>query len=413
MKESLHYCSPAHGGWGPIRMTQLVPESQLLFCCPSACFRHGALGAFQHGYKNRMAYLYLTREDIIRGYDDILLEGAEEYLCRLEGRLKVLFLFVSCLDDFIGTDLEAILAELSERHPEIMFRACHMNPIAADTKLPPLVTAYQSMMSLLPTAATKRRAVGLFGTNVKLPVSSDLRILLNRIGEELMELPDMEDFAAFQRLGSVRAAIITEPYAKPGASRLAERNRIPALFQPVSYSLSEIKQNYEALGQALGHDFSGELIDWEGKAEAEIAKTREALGGLPLLISDSAVRRPFALAEALHAYGFCVREVSLSKLLPIEREAKTRLTECLPSLRIREALAPERTLDYTQQERSDTLAIGSEVAYYAGSRHLLDLASDEGMYGYDGLIRLMRGLRESAAEEADLRASIEAYGGIV
>ena len=209
MKESLHYCSPAHGGWGPIRMTQLVPESQLLFCCPSACFRHGALGAFQHGYKNRMAYLYLTREDIIRGYDDILLEGAEEYLCRLEGRLKVLFLFVSCLDDFIGTDLEAILAELSERHPEIMFRACHMNPIAADTKLPPLVTAYQSMMSLLPTAATKRRAVGLFGTNVKLPVSSDLRILLNRIGEELMELPDMEDFAAFQRLGSVRAAIIT------------------------------------------------------------------------------------------------------------------------------------------------------------------------------------------------------------
>ena len=105
MKESLHYCSPAHGGWGPIRMTQLVPESQLLFCCPSACFRHGALGAFQHGYKNRMAYLYLTREDIIRGYDDILLEGAEEYLCRLEGRLKVLFLFVSCLDDFIGTDL--------------------------------------------------------------------------------------------------------------------------------------------------------------------------------------------------------------------------------------------------------------------------------------------------------------------
>ena len=98
MKESLHYCSPAHGGWGPIRMTQLVPESQLLFCCPSACFRHGALGAFQHGYKNRMAYLYLTREDIIRGYDDILLEGAEEYLCRLEGRLKVLFLFVSCLD---------------------------------------------------------------------------------------------------------------------------------------------------------------------------------------------------------------------------------------------------------------------------------------------------------------------------
>lgn len=44
-EKTLHYTSPGHGGWGIIRVAALIPESYLLFICPSACFRHGALGA--------------------------------------------------------------------------------------------------------------------------------------------------------------------------------------------------------------------------------------------------------------------------------------------------------------------------------------------------------------------------------
>lgn len=107
-EKTLHYTSPGHGGWGIIRVAALIPESYLLFICPSACFRHGALGAIQHGYKNRISYLYITPADIVEGYDRIIEEGTAELLEGTKEKIKVLFLFVSCLDDFIGTDLDMV-----------------------------------------------------------------------------------------------------------------------------------------------------------------------------------------------------------------------------------------------------------------------------------------------------------------
>ena len=62
---SLHYCSPAHGGWGIVRVGMLIPESYQLFVCPSACGRHGALGAVKQGNKKRLSYLYIDEADII------------------------------------------------------------------------------------------------------------------------------------------------------------------------------------------------------------------------------------------------------------------------------------------------------------------------------------------------------------
>lgn len=47
--DTLHYSSPAHGGWGVVRTVMLVPESYRLFVCPFACGRHGAIGVAYQG----------------------------------------------------------------------------------------------------------------------------------------------------------------------------------------------------------------------------------------------------------------------------------------------------------------------------------------------------------------------------
>ena len=112
---NLCYCSPAHGGWGIIRVAALIPESYLLFVCPAACFRHGALGAIQHGYKNRISYLYIDQEDIVEGYDSLIEDGIDELLQRTKEKIKLLFVYVSCLDDFIGTDLDAVLEKIGKK----------------------------------------------------------------------------------------------------------------------------------------------------------------------------------------------------------------------------------------------------------------------------------------------------------
>ena len=53
-ENTLHYSSHGHGDWGVVRIGMLLPESVQLFVCPSACGRHGAIGAMHQGLKDRL-----------------------------------------------------------------------------------------------------------------------------------------------------------------------------------------------------------------------------------------------------------------------------------------------------------------------------------------------------------------------
>lgn len=133
-ENTLCYTAPSHGDWGIVRIAALVPEVHLLFVSPSACGRHGALGALQHGFKDRVSYLAITREDIIAGYDGLVEEAVAELLRRKKPTPRAIMIFVSCLDDLIGTDLDSLCLRLHAAHPETEFRPAHMNPITLDSK---------------------------------------------------------------------------------------------------------------------------------------------------------------------------------------------------------------------------------------------------------------------------------------
>ena len=100
-EETLHYSSPAHGGWGVVRMGHLMPESYQLFVSPFACGRHGAISAYLQGRKNRVSYLYIDEWDIVSGgYEELILDAMDELLETLAERKrtpKVLMIFVSSL----------------------------------------------------------------------------------------------------------------------------------------------------------------------------------------------------------------------------------------------------------------------------------------------------------------------------
>lgn len=61
----------------------------------------------------------------------------------------------------------------------------------------------------------------------------------------------------------------------------------------------------------------------------------------------------------------------------------------------------------------ESLALGVEGAYLAGSRYVADLFNDEGNFGYDGIVRLMKILAAGAAAPTDLEALIGSYGLVV
>ena len=417
-EKTLNYSSPGHGGWGIIRVAALIPQSHQMFICPSACFRHGALGAVQHGYKNRTSYLYITPADIVAGYDSIIMEGADELLSK-DKSIKVLFLFVPCLDDFIGTDIESIAAQVQEKHPGIIVRACHMNPIAAETKKPPLVTTIQSMFSTIETTGHgSEDAVNLCGSFAGISKECELFDFLGDYGISVRQLDDYQGrtYENFCEMGRSKYNLIMRPAGKFAAEYMDAHYNTSSVTYMISYDLDELRDNYTEWASMLSknHIKTGNTfhIDkQEAAAKTAIEHALNKVGNLPVCVCSSAVLRPFSLAKALLKYGFNVKEVVVQELLPVDEAAYEYVCKNHPEIKITQPRHHKNAV--RNNEDTNCVAIGFEAAYLRQSDYVVDLAADEGMYGYYGVCRLMEMLEKSVEQKADLRKMIEEYGAVV
>ena len=87
--------------------------------------------------KDRLFYLYVDQKDIVDGYDDLIPHAVEEVLAVLKKRPRAFYIFVSCLDDLLGTDHEALRESLGKCIRTFIFSPAIMNPISLGSKTPP------------------------------------------------------------------------------------------------------------------------------------------------------------------------------------------------------------------------------------------------------------------------------------
>ncbi|MGL5434857.1 MAG: nitrogenase component 1 [Lachnospiraceae bacterium] len=411
---TLHYSSPGHGDWGVVRIGMLAPESCQLFVCPSACGRHGAIGAMKQQLKDRLFYLYVDQKDIISGYDDLILNAVLEVLEAIDWEPKVFFIFVSCLDDLIGTDREALLEQLDELYPQMKFRFCHMNPISLGSTTPPPVSIQNNLYSLLDEQGNTDAGINAIGNLVRTAPSSELYDFLEACGKTpLRHISDYQTMEAYQAMARSSASLVLGAPGRQAAGKLETRLGIPWLFTPITYDMEEIARQYRQISAFLtgSETVSFSFEDARIRAEKAIAEAREKLGDIPLIIDASAVCQPFGLARTLLLYGFTVKRVEAQDCMVFDSEHKAWLEEHHPEL---ELCKPEEHRAVLFDRRAeDTLAIGVEGAYLAGSRHVANLFNDEGMFGYDGICRLMALLIDAADHPVDLKALINNYGLVV
>lgn len=411
---TLQYATPAHGGWGVVRTGMLAPESYQLFICPFACGRHGALGAIKHGLKDRISYYYIDQSDIISGYDDAIPEAVDELLEQLEKRPRAMFVFVSCLDDLIGTDCDAVEEELSSRHPDILFRMAHMNPITMGSDEPPPIGIQKRIYSLLSEQPRRDGGINTIGNLVAIDAECELHQMLKQEGDHaLRHISQYQSFDEWQQMAESQANLVLMPAGMKAAQELEHRCQLPYLFLPVSYDLNVIAEQYRSIREFVktnsgaAYDFSADIRG----AEEAIQKTRAKLGNTPLILDSSAVLRPFSFAKALHGYGFAVKRIFAQEVLPSDREAFEWVQENLPQIDI---VQPQH-YDIVKYDKrfEDSLAIGYNAAYISDSQHIVNVFADEGMFGYYGVTKMMNLMAQAMDTTADLRALIEDYGLVV
>ena len=406
---TLHYESPAHGGWGLVRMAGLVPDVYMLFYTPAACGRHSSLGAYQNGIKDKVSYLFLSEEEIVSGsYEKQLVPAVDELLSALPKRPRCLLLFGGCIDDFLGTDYDALGKELAQRYPDIKFRFCHMNPIQLDSKNPPGITLFTNIYSML-EKREKRRQISFLGNNNVLDPESEIYTLLKLHGIEYRSLPDSKDFDTFLEMGSSSLNLVLSPRCLQSARKQQEELGIPYMPFLPCYDPDLIETFYrnfnERLEKISGRRIVFDTSEYRSRAEAELRETAEHLGSRRIAIDFQATVRPVTLARTLLRYGFNVSLLAVDAVSPFEKESFEYLRENYPELEVVNPLhhdAPK----YEYRCFGDSLCIGFDCGYMVGSEHIADLQEDNGFFGFAGITKLMAMLREAHDNSSDVNSII-------
>lgn len=413
---TLHYTSPAHGGWGVVRLGMLVPESYQLFVCPFACGRHGALGAIGHGLKDRLSYLYIDESDIVSGgYEDLIPEAVAELLDTLEKRPKVLMIFVSCLDDLLGTDHESILEVLREQHEDVRFTFCHMNPITLDMDNPPPVNIRRKMYGLLEPRESKKSQVNLIGNPVQIRPESELFGFLQALGvEQVNHIAQFETFEAYQHMAAAKWNLVVAPPAVKAAMDMKARLNIDFELVYTNYREEDILNTYKRLMEKLAdkEEVKFDLEQYQRKARQAVREAREAVGDRPVFIDYTAVVFPFAAARALCEAGFYVAGIFAQTAQGAEKEHADWIHEHMPEIQVLNPIAHDIPTKIGTFPK-DSLAIGFEAAYITRARHVYGLVNNEGNFGFDGLVRLMEGIVHGVQREEDLETLIKNYGLVI
>ena len=409
-ENTLCYTAPSHGDWGIVRIATEVPQTHLLFVAPAACGRHGALGAIQHGFKDKVSYLAITREDIISGYDALVEQAVSELLRRKHPTPRAVMIFVSCLDDLIGTDLDSLCQRLHAAHPSVEFQSAHMNPITLDSKKPPMVTTQSAMYSYL-HPAEHDSGVNMIGNLGAIDPHCELFDVLSGWGcTPTRHLLDFDTFDSYQSMARSRLNILMSPIASLAADQMQSRLGIPYTFLPVTYDPDEIAAEYEQLACALNKPLP-DMSARRAAAISEIETTRLALDGRPVWITAGSVMKPFGLARTLLKAGFNVETVVAQTALPIDRDALEWVRAEYPNVQI---VQPQHVNVIEFAHRSpDAVAIGFDAAYIAGAKRVVSITNDEGLFGYHGVMRLMQMLRSAAAQPCDLKQLIDDYGVVI
>lgn len=425
---TLHYCSPAHGGWGIVRTALLVPDSYVLFVCPAACGRHGAIAAIEQGYKDRVGYLCINENEIVLGgYEQEIRRGADEIMQRVHPRPQALIICVSCIDDLLGTDHEAALAEMEAAYG-VPVRLARMNPITLDSKLPPSHRIQRTMYEFLAPAPDCDRGVILLGSFRAPALDSELGRFLEACGHGPLRHPGLsENFAEFQSFSRSAAALLLRPEGTAAACDIDARLGIPSLAAPIAFSAGTVRERYRAIATFLdGLDGGGNpsqagipaaaerlLRDEAEAARAAAERARVALDGARVAVDSTATASPFDLALALVESGVNVVRVYAAKLPAHEASSFNLLARRKPDLIVANPSHARNHAGRPQRPLAD-VAIGLAAGYASMAPITIPLVFDERMYGFEGYRMVLNAVLAAVESgSADLERQIRDYGLVI
>lgn len=374
-----------------MRRTLRIPESHTLHVCPSSCGRRQGIRALRNGIANEVSFLRLSLADVVSGdYLALVEDAVDELAATLDPRPRVMSLFVNCIDDFLGTDERSLVASLSARHPDIRFTLSHIAPIAAKDGKPTARSSHVRLYELIDPPDAKDAATAFVGAFEPLPSSCEIMRVLDAFGAgEARDLTMCETYDDYQALGRARLIVSLSHLGDVPADDLGRRVGSPTVRWHACYDVDGISALYEELAQSLGKTLP-DLSEDAQAARKALARARETVGDMPVVVDSAASFMPYSLALALVAAGFRVRAVFGLHVKGCDNDARDRIAKDHPNVMLVGDQSVEAIRGFNLP--SDCLSVGRDAAFLLRATHMVDMYHDEGYFGYDGVRKLAEGM---------------------
>lgn len=387
---TLAYNSPGAQGFGVKRAGLSIPGSVMLIVSPGCCGRNTSAITRNEVYRHRYFYYLMNETDIVTGrHLSRIPEAVKEIVDDLDYTPSVVMICITCVDALLGTDMERV-AKKCEEYAHVRVRPCYMYALTREGRKPPMVHVRESLYSLLEKRPKNPRAVNILGYFSPLDDQTELYDYLKQMGITVInELSRMKSYEQFLKMAEANFNLILHPEARYAAKKMRENLNIGNIELTRFYNLDLIHSQYQAFAHALNSSIDDQAEYQQAKQAVNEMKVFQ---NTAIAIGETINADSFELALALTRMGFKVKEIyatvspsHLKYIKALDRLSPDTLVFC----------NNEPTMLYYDSSKSDvTLTLGKDAAFYhPGVRHL-DFNDDVQPFGYQGLIRLLKEMRE-------------------
>ncbi len=406
---SLEYCPPVYESWNIVHIGMLLPEAHQIYVCADNCMRGVTMTAAEMGQSHRFHCVIVEEKDMLfTNLEQVTIEGVSDVIDNLPAHPPAILVFTVCVHHFLGSDTDYIYRELEKRYPDITFIRCWMDPVMQKNHRMPDVTERAAMLDVVPEMPKNPGLVNILGADLPHDGDSELMELLRNQGIRVRELPGCKTYEDFLKFGEAGLNIVTYPSFRYGGERFCERMGRDMLYLPPSFSYEEIDQSLGALAQYLHADMP-DTAPLREACERELEETRQALGDMPVYIDYIAHTRPAGMTRLLLEHGFRVERLYIDAFSAEEEDDFRWLQANAPELMIFSTIRPKLRVLPREQDRP-VLAIGPKAAFYADTPYFVNMVECGGTWGYTGILRLCRDMRQAALQEKDTRDTVTRKG---
>lgn len=380
-----------------------IPGSHTLYVGPRSCARRHDIHARQYGDRKDVSFLFITQADVVTGrYEDLMVEAIGQLREVLPAAPRIFFLAVFCIDDFLGTDENALIDRLSATYPDCQFAIEHIDPVSLNERQSMAAKKQTTQYSFIKRQPPESHDRGINLTGVFVPFHPDCELL--SLVEEwgagpLRSLMDCETYEDYQAMGKSTLTLVFRLMNRAGADLMRDQLDIPYVVATPGYDARAVADCYNAIARALGapeRDFVDEVAACRRDAE----ETARLLDGMPVAIDCEFSLAVFAAAKALLEYGFNVTHIfHATHKFKLDEEAERFIREQHPEIMLTRASDHERLFEETDDQVR--LGIGADCSRVLRTRHSLNIWHDEGYFGFHGIHRLMADIREALTRETD------------